>query len=77
MCLAVPSKIVALQGDYAMVDLDGVRKQVSMQLIDKVCIGDYVIVHSGFAIQKIDADQANEALVLLRQAAGLMDGPAQ
>ena len=75
MCLAVPSKIVALQGEYALVDLDGIQRQVSLRLVEDVGVGDYVIVHSGFAIHKIDEDQARESLAILRQAVGLMNGP--
>lgn len=66
-------KIVDLKGDVALVDLDGVQRRVSVQLIEAAAVGDYVIVHSGFAIHKLDAQQARESLEILRQAAAAMD----
>ena len=65
MCLAIPARVVAILGeDLATVELDGVRKETSLALIENVSIGDYVIVHVGFAIQKLDADEAEKTLAL-------------
>lgn len=73
MCLAIPSKITAINGEMATIDVDGVRREASLLLIEDAAIGDYVIVHAGFAIQKLDEDAALESLALLREAAALMD----
>jgi hydrogenase expression/formation protein HypC len=73
MCLAVPSLVVGINDQMAEIDVDGVRRQASLLLLEDVRLGDYVIVHAGFAIQKIDTDAARETLQLLRQAAALFD----
>lgn len=70
MCLAVPAQIVELvDEDQAIVDLDGVRKRISLALVEDVSVGDYVIVHVGYALQKLDTDEALATLELLRQLA--------
>ena len=74
MCLAIPSKVVAIADNMATIDVDGVRRSVSLLLLEDVRIGDYVIVHAGFAINKIDEAAALETLRLLREAAALADG---
>lgn len=62
MCLAVPSKIISIDGDSAMVDAYGARREVSLLLLpEKAEEGEFVIVHAGFAIQKIDEEAAEEA----------------
>ena len=68
MCLAVPSKIVQIRDTRAVVEVDGVRRETSLALVDDVNVGDYVIVHAGFAIQKLDENAAEETLALLRLA---------
>ena len=67
MCLAVPAEVIEADGDEAVVDLGGIRKIVSLILVDDVHVGDFVIVHVGFALTKLDRDEANETLALLRQ----------
>ncbi|MBA2880168.1 hydrogenase expression/formation protein HypC [Desulfosalsimonas propionicica] len=67
MCLAIPSKIVAVDGDTAVIDVDGVRREASLMLVEDVCVGDYVIVHAGYAISRLDADAAEESLELMKQ----------
>jgi hydrogenase expression/formation protein HypC len=71
MCLAIPSKIVKIEKDIGTLDVQGVRRQASLLLIEDARVGDYVIVHAGFAIHKIDESEAMEALKILRQAATL------
>ena len=71
MCLAIPSKIVKIEKDIGTLDVQGVRRQTSLLLIEDASVGDYVIVHAGFAIHKIDESEAMEALKILRQAATL------
>lgn len=68
MCLAVPSKIVSINNLLATVDAYGARKEVSLMLLpEESQIGDYVLVHAGFAIQKVDEEAAEEALKYIRQ----------
>jgi len=55
MCLAIPAKIEAIgENETAVVDFGGVRKEISLALVDDVAVGDYVIVHVGFALHKLD-----------------------
>lgn len=66
MCLAVPAKIVQLNdSDNGSVDIGGVTREISLIFIDNPKIGDYVIVHAGFAITKLDSAAAKETLMLL------------
>lgn len=68
MCLAIPARVVAVKdGDIATVDLGGVKKDISLSLIDDVAVGDYVIVHVGFALQKLDAEEAERTLALFAE----------
>jgi len=66
MCLAVPSKIVEINDTVAKVDVDGVIRETSIMLLDDVKIGDYVIVHAGFAINILDEEAALQTLEDLR-----------
>jgi hydrogenase expression/formation protein HypC len=68
MCLAIPSRIVKIENNIATIDVDGVRRTASLLLLEDAQVGDYVIVHAGFAIHKIDEDLAMESLSLLREA---------
>jgi len=68
MCLAVPMKIVSKDGDTVVAEVDGVRKEASVMLLgEEVAVGDYVIVHAGFAISKLDEQYAEETLSLMRE----------
>ncbi|MGA2710331.1 MAG: HypC/HybG/HupF family hydrogenase formation chaperone [Steroidobacteraceae bacterium] len=68
MCLAIPAIVVELRdGDNAVVDLDGVRKEISLALVDGIAVGDYVIIHVGFALQRLNVDEAERTLSLFRQ----------
>lgn len=69
MCIAVPCQIVAIQDSTAIVQIGGIRKQAWLDLLSDVQIGDYVIIHAGYAIQKVDAQDAEETLRLLRELA--------
>ncbi len=70
MCLALPAKVVALDeaGDLATVALDGVRKQVSTALVEDVALGDYLLIHVGYALNKISPDEAERTLALMAEA---------
>ncbi|ATX79018.1 hydrogenase expression/formation protein HypC [Mariprofundus aestuarium] len=64
MCLAVPALVVELNGDSAVVDLDGIRKETSTVLLDEIAVGDYVLIHVGFALERIDPVEAAKTLKL-------------
>ncbi|MFA4016980.1 MAG: hypothetical protein RUDDFDWM_002092 [Candidatus Fervidibacterota bacterium] len=65
MCLAVPMRVVAINGNEAEVEQSGTKLQVRIDLVEDVKVGDYVLVHAGFAIQKLDEEEAIETLRLL------------
>jgi len=67
MCLAVPTRVLSIEGQEADVDLGGVHRRISVVLTPEVRVGDYVIVHSGFAINVLDQHEAEETLKLLRE----------
>ena len=68
MCLAIPVKVVEVgAGDTAMVDLGGVRKEISLALLADVEAGDYVILHVGYALSKLDPEEAEKTLALFAE----------
>ena len=68
MCLAIPSLVVELlPNDMARIELDGMRKDISLALVEDVQVGDYVIVHVGYALQKLDPHEAAETLALFAE----------
>ena len=67
MCLAVPAKIVERNDWLATVDISGVTRQVSLMLLPEAAVGDYVLVHAGFAIQAIDEEEALRTLELFKE----------
>jgi hydrogenase expression/formation protein HypC len=73
MCLAIPSKVVEIKDGLGTIDVDGVIRKVSLLLLEDVSVGDYVIVHAGFAIHKIDETAARESLQILREALALTE----
>lgn len=77
MCLAIPAKITRIEGQLAKIDVAGVQRDVSLMLLEEAKVGDYVIVHAGYAIQTLDADAAQETLALLAQAASAAEDPTQ
>mgnify|MGYP001765055869 CR=1 FL=1 len=69
MCLAIPTRVVELLPDnQALVDLGGVRKAISLELVDDVAVGDYVIIHVGYALTRLDPVEAEQTLALMIQA---------
>jgi hydrogenase expression/formation protein HypC len=75
MCLAIPSEIVEIRGKMATVDVSGIRREVSLLLLpEEASVGDYVLVHAGFAIHKIDSEAAEEALKLFEEIANCEEG---
>ena len=66
MCLAIPSKIIEVDNFRALVDVYGARREINLMLMpEEVGIGDYVLVHAGFAIQKVEQESAHEALTVI------------
>ncbi|MDD5390245.1 MAG: HypC/HybG/HupF family hydrogenase formation chaperone [Gallionellaceae bacterium] len=69
MCLAIPARVVEIkENDQAIVDLGGVRKDVSLALVEGVVVGDYVIVHVGYALTLLDPEEAEKTLALMAEA---------
>ncbi len=69
MCLALPVRVVELlSNDTAVVDLGGIRKEISLALVDGVQVGDYVILHVGYALSRLDPEEAERTLALFREA---------
>ncbi|HEY80339.1 MAG TPA: HypC/HybG/HupF family hydrogenase formation chaperone [Anaerolineae bacterium] len=72
MCLAVPAQILTIQDDFlAQVEFGGIRRTISLQLLPQAQVGDYVLVHTGFAISIVDPEEARITLDLLRQMSDL------
>ena len=69
MCLGIPGKVLEIEKNVAKVDVGGLLRDVSLDLCPDVSIGEYVLIHTGFAIQKVDEEEAMETLELLRQLA--------
>ena len=71
MCLAVPAKIVEKKDFLAVVDMSGVQRQVSLMLLPEAAVGDFVLVHAGFAMQVIEAEEAKRTDEMLRVMRGV------
>jgi len=70
MCLAVPMKLIEVHDDgTGIADIDGARRDVNLTLIEKPELGHYVIIHAGFAIEKLDENEANERIKLFEEIA--------
>jgi len=70
MCLAIPACVEQLiSEDSAIVNLGGVRKEISLALVEDIAVGDYVIVHVGFALQKLDPEEAAQTLAMFAEMA--------
>jgi len=69
MCLGIPGKVIEVNRNVAKVELGGLLREISLDLCPEVSVGDYVLIHTGFAIQRMDEEDAKETLDLLRQMA--------
>jgi hydrogenase expression/formation protein HypC len=67
MCLAIPALIKSIKGEQAVAEIEGVTREVSLQLTPEAKVGDYVLLHTGYAISVIDPEEAEETLKLLRE----------
>jgi hydrogenase expression/formation protein HypC len=70
MCLALPGRIESSSGGLASVDFGGVKREVSLDLVPEAAVGDYVLVHAGFAIQRLEPEDASETLRLFGELYG-------
>lgn len=68
MCLGVPMQVKTIENEMAVCAIDGVQREASLMMLDDVQVGDYVLIHAGFAIEKIDEEEAQLTLQALRQA---------
>lgn len=75
MCLAVPMKIMAIDGTMATMEVSGITKEASLMMLPEAKVGDYVLIHAGFAIQKVDEDEAQETLRLLAEMVSMEPDP--
>ncbi|MBT3197133.1 MAG: HypC/HybG/HupF family hydrogenase formation chaperone [Gammaproteobacteria bacterium] len=69
MCLAIPTQIIAISDDQqnATISLDGIRKEISLALLDEASVGDYVLLHVGYALSKVDPLEAEKSLALFAE----------
>ena len=67
MCLSIPAKVESIDGEMAQVSVGGARYNASLQLLDDVKIGDFILLHTGFAIQRISPEEAEETLKLFNE----------
>ncbi|MCK4679680.1 HypC/HybG/HupF family hydrogenase formation chaperone [bacterium] len=77
MCLAVPGRILEIDGDTARVDFGGVTREANVILVPEAAVDSYVLVHAGFAIQVLNEAEAEETLSLFRELAEALDGEDQ
>jgi hydrogenase expression/formation protein HypC len=76
MCLAVPVRVaVLLENQWVEIEVGGIRNRISIALIDDVAVGDYVIVHAGFAIARLDVEEAEKTLALFEEIAAHFRNP--
>jgi hydrogenase expression/formation protein HypC len=67
MCVAVPMLLRRIEGQMGVAELDGVEREVALHFLEDPAVGDYVLIHAGFALRKIDREEAEETLELLRR----------
>jgi len=75
MCLSIPAKIISINGKMADVSVGGTIFKAGLQMLDNVNVGDYILLHAGFAIQKISDEDAAETLKLFKEINGSMNDP--
>lgn len=67
MCLGIPMKVIKIEGERAIAEIGGAEREISVALLEDLRVGDYVIVHAGFAIEKLDEKEALETLDMIRE----------
>ncbi len=78
MCLAIPAEVISIEQDNgtAVVSIGGIKKQISLALVDDVMVADYLLIHVGYALHKIDPEEAQKTLRLFAEA-GMLETPSQ
>jgi hydrogenase expression/formation protein HypC len=71
MCLAVPMKIIEKKGDAGMAEMGGIKRKVNFMMLPDAKLGEYIIVHAGFAIERLDEKEARQRLQLLKEISAL------
>jgi hydrogenase expression/formation protein HypC len=69
MCIAIPMNVKEINGNMGVVESQGVKREVGLMLMDDVKVGDWVLIHAGFAISKLNQEEAEETMALLREVA--------
>lgn len=67
MCLGIPMKLIRIEKDFAIAELDKIQRRINIQMLNHPKIGDYVLIHAGFAIQKIDPREAKKTIKLIKE----------
>jgi hydrogenase expression/formation protein HypC len=67
MCLGVPARVIEVKESFATVEVGGARREISVMLLDRVAAGDWVILHAGFAIEKLSPEEAEKTLALFKE----------
>jgi len=67
MCLGVPMRVVSINDEVAVCEIDGVKREASLMMVENVAVGDFVLIHAGFAIEKLDEEDARQTLQLFRE----------
>ena len=67
MCVAIPMRVIEINGNEAVCEYEGIKRTAKIDLLPEIKVGDYVLIHVGFVIQKIDVDSAEETLKLYKQ----------
>ncbi len=73
MCLAVPARIISIEGVKGVIDLEGVRREISLLLVPDAEVGQYALVHAGFAISVVDEEEAQKSLEVFAEYRRLLD----
>ncbi len=77
MCLAIPMKIVSVNGNQGVAESGGILKSIDISLVPEVCVGEYVIVHAGFAIERMNEREAQKTLAVFQDLIHLMEADTQ
>ena len=75
MCLGVPMQVVKIEGETALCEIDGVTREASLMMVEGIKVGDFVLIHAGFAIEKLDEQDAQQTLALFREILAQGGGP--
>jgi hydrogenase expression/formation protein HypC len=74
MCVGIPGKVIEIDGRMATVEVGGATRAIALDLVDGVGLGDYIIAHAGFAIHKVDEEEALKTLEILREITEMLPG---